>query len=103
LDEILKQILSELKNLRQGQTELRQGQETLISRVGNLEKGQLETNKKLTKLAVHVEGEITDKIRGLYDARELMLDSLARIEARLDRQDERLDHQETLTLNKKRR
>lgn len=73
MDETLKQILSELK-------ELRQGQEALIGRVGNLEQGQ-ETHSQeleelrmgLTKLTIHVEGEITEKTRGLYGARSLIL------------------------------
>lgn len=77
MDNLLKQILGELKGLRQGQDELRQAQQ--------------KTDDKLTKLALHVEGELTDKISALYDARSLMLEGLARIEQRQDRQDERLD------------
>jgi uncharacterized phage infection (PIP) family protein YhgE len=141
MDEILKQILSELKdqgqrlgrmekgqdtlrqgqealisrvgNLEQGQAELRQGQETLISRVGNLEQGQ-ETllshvgnlEKNLTKLAIHVEGEITEKIKVLFDGHSVLLDILARIEERQSHQDKKLNlHWQEIMVpkNKKRR
>jgi uncharacterized protein (DUF3084 family) len=69
-----------------------------------MEKGQQKIASDLTKLTVHVEGEITDKIRGLYDARDLTLDSLARIEERLDHQDKRLDlHWQEIMVSKNKR
>ncbi len=102
----------ELRELRRGQEaqgeelrELRQGQEAQGKRLERLEEGQGKLHSDLTKLAVHVEGEITEKIRGLYDARGQILDSLKRIEERQDRQDERLNlhWQEIQVLRTKRR
>ncbi|ACA59492.1 hypothetical protein [Candidatus Desulforudis audaxviator] len=112
MDDVLREILNELRELRQGQNELRQGQQAQAQELKELRQGQHKLRqgqekiaKDLSKLAAHVEGEITDKIRGLYDARGLMLESLARIEERQNRQDERLDRhwQEILVLKNKRR
>ncbi len=125
-NDALKHVLAELKEIRKGQEELRQGQETqgqelkelrqgqdtLIERVGNVEQGQ-ETqgqelkglHKDLTKLAAHVEGRLTDQIQVLFDARKQTQNSLDRIEEKLDRQDQRLDlhWQEIVVLKTKRR
>lgn len=52
-----------------------------------------------------MEGKLTDRIDAWYDARGLMLKSLACIEEKQDRQDARLDQhwQEILVLKNKRR
>ena len=116
MEKILQQILEELKDLRQGQDiqgkrleRVEKGQETLGMRLEHLDKGQdllarqqttqgrqiEKLHSDLTKLAVHVEGEITDKIRGLYDDREVLrnviTDTLHRIENRQDRHEEQLN------------
>jgi hypothetical protein len=69
-------LMEMLALLLQGQTEMR-------SELG-------EVRKDLTKLSVKVEGEMVEKIRGLYDAREVqnytnerILSALESIEAKL--------------------
>lgn len=52
MEQVLQQILAELK--AQGRC------------LNRLEQGQEKIANDLAKLAAHVEGEITDKIRGLY-------------------------------------
>jgi hypothetical protein len=102
LDNVLKQILDELKSLRLGQEaqgqrlerleqgqealirrvgNLEQGQEALISRVGNLEQGQealisrvgnLEQGQR--RLELRLEHEVVEKVKVLFDAHSLHLD-----------------------------
>lgn len=98
-------LIGRVGNLEEGQValigrvgNLEEGQDTLIERFGSLEEGQVELRQgqktmaeDLTRLAVHVEGEITEKIKGLYDTRDAMLKSLERIEENQRRQDSRLD------------
>lgn len=98
-------LIGRVGNLEEGQdtliervANLGKGQDSLIGRVGSLEEGQVELRQgqktmaeDLTRLAVHVEGEITEKIKGLYDTRDTMLKSLERIEENQRRQDSRLD------------
>lgn len=126
MEKVLQQILDELKSHGQELNSLRQGQEALIKRVGDLElgqkelradqftliqgqselrQGQQEQGLRLTKLAMHVEGELTDKIRALFDSREVMNDTFTRINHRLDRHADRLNlhWQEINVLKTKRR
>lgn len=64
MEQVLQQILGELKELRQGQDDI---------------------NHRLTKFELYVENEITDKISGLFDARQMTLDYLASIRDSLAR------------------
>lgn len=70
-------VLQQLSVLTEGQKELT----TRFDKLGN----------KIDKLELRIENEVIDKIRGLYDAREIQNDvneriiySLNRIEAKLD-------------------
>ncbi|MCR4435297.1 MAG: hypothetical protein QHH06_08155 [Clostridiales bacterium] len=50
MEEILKQILTELKDLKQGQQNLEKGQQGMESRLQNLEKGQQSMESRLQNL-----------------------------------------------------
>lgn len=105
MEKVLQQILSELKELRQGQEAHSQELKTLNDRMGRFEEGQEAQGRELRaqgrkieklhtdliRLSMHVEGEITDKIRGLYDHREVVDNSLQRIERKLNEHEDRLD------------
>lgn len=78
-------ITGELKNLNRQVANMEEGQSRLASvvdklevRLGTVEKGQL-------KLETKLENEVADKIRALFDDREVQNDKLARMEDKLER------------------
>lgn len=89
--EILQQQSSQLDSLQKGQTRLE-------SRIDSLDKNQL-------KLETRIENEIIEKIRALYDARSVQEDINSRIIDTLDRIEAKLDvlQMETAPLRKARR
>ncbi|NHM28892.1 hypothetical protein G7K71_18385 [Desulfofundulus sp. TPOSR] len=115
-EQLLKEILGELKvlnqrigSLEEGQQELvkrvaglEEGQQELARRVGNLEEGQrnfagrmerIETRmdklgSHLNRLELRIEEEIIDKIRALFDGYNLRGDQIGSLRKHLD---ERLD------------
>jgi len=85
-EQILKQILTELQSLKQGQITLEQGQVAVQSDIAKLSESQ-----------VRMENELTEKISGLYDAREVRKDIDKDIIARLDRIETKVDKLELET------
>jgi len=77
MEKVLNQILTELKNLNQ--------------RVGNVEEGQHRLDTKLDKLELRMENEVIEKVRGLYDFREVQLDTNRQIISTLDRLEAKVD------------
>ncbi|AEG16021.1 hypothetical protein Desku_2494 [Desulfofundulus kuznetsovii DSM 6115] len=115
-EQLLKEILGELKtlnqrvgnieqrvgnmeqrigDLEQGQQELvkrvgdlEQGQQELVRRIGDLEQGQQELSGRMERMEALIENEITDKIRALFDGYNLRGDEIENLRKHLD---ERLD------------
>ena len=71
--------------LSEGQLELQSGLSTLTVKVDGLEEGQRNLEAGLSSLGMKVEGPLTDKIRALFDARQVSLDSDRSTDAKLDR------------------
>ncbi|KUK41671.1 MAG: Uncharacterized protein XD69_0280 [Clostridia bacterium 62_21] len=105
MEETLRRILDGLKELQQGQEALRkdvaglqQGQarleegfESLRTDVSNLQQGQQALQKQVTRLELRLESEAFDKIKALFDARQVHLDYFAEIRAALARLEDRLE------------
>lgn len=92
------QMRADIRDLKEGQQELRQGHEELWkgyeqmrADIQDLKEGQARLEERMTRLEVRIESEVIDKIRGLYDAREIILDKLDRIEGKLAVHDELLN------------
>lgn len=77
------------KDLEQGQKSLEQGQAEMRSEIDLLQTGQKELSNRLDsridKLEIRMENEIIEKIRGLYDAREVSMDYFTNIKDALAR------------------
>ena len=80
-DQKLMEILAQLL---QGQTEMRSGLDEVRGGLGEVRGGLDEVRKDLTKLSAKVEGEMFEKIRGLYDAREVQNHTNERILSALE-------------------
>lgn len=76
-DQILKEILGELKNINQRVGGLEDGQKELKTDASELKKGQL-------RLETRMENEVIEKIRALFDARQAEEEKLDQINGRLD-------------------
>ena len=76
-EQILKDILGELKALNQRVGNLEDGQKELKSDVSDLNKGQL-------RLETRMENEVIEKIGALFDTREVTNDNFAKIMEKLD-------------------
>ena len=83
-------VMEMLALLLQGQTEMRGELGEVRGELGEVRGEMSEVRKDLNKLSIKVEGEILDKIRGLYDSREVqnnvnerILSTLESIEAKL--------------------
>ncbi|MEW6173066.1 MAG: hypothetical protein AB1510_08385 [Bacillota bacterium] len=81
MEKVLEQILEELKSLREGQEaqgqrleRLEKGQEALQKGQDELRQGQQDLQNQVTKMEVRIENEVIDKIRALFDARQVHLD-----------------------------
>lgn len=101
-EQLLKEILSELKNLNQRVGNFEEARQQLIKGQEKLEASQQhlkeelkndikQIDSKIDKLELRIENEIIEKIRALYDARSVqedintrIIDTLYRIEAKLD-------------------
>ncbi|MDQ0287800.1 DNA anti-recombination protein RmuC [Desulfofundulus luciae] len=97
-EQLLKEILGELKALNQRVGNIEQ-------RIGDLEQGQQQLEKelkaaiknvdnKVDKLGLRLENEVIDKVRALFDGFALRGDQIERLQKHLD---ERLDSIETDT------
>jgi len=123
VEEVLRQILEELKTqgqrlerLEKGQKRLEDGQaaqgerlerveqrlngleqrlngleKSVEQRFDGLEKGQEGLQKQVTRLELRLESEAFDKIKALFDARQVHLDYFTEIRAALARLEERLE------------
>ncbi|KNZ69010.1 hypothetical protein Tfer_2372 [Thermincola ferriacetica] len=111
-EKILQLILSEIKDLKVNQEKvyrevtdikegqqrlegrmdkLEEGQQRLEGRMDKLEEGQQRLEGRMDKLESKIETEITDKIRALYDFREVQADINNRIITTLDRIEAKVD------------
>lgn len=90
-EKVLQQILGELKNLRQGQDELRLGQTAQGQQLKAHSVKLDRLDSDLRKLSMRVEHDIANKIDVLFDHREIVDEKLDRIEQKIDDQDDRLD------------
>ncbi len=70
---------------------LEQGQQRLDLKVDGLEQGQQRLDSKMDKLELRVENEVVDKIRALFDDREIQNKRIELQDRRLDSIDEKLD------------
>ena len=98
-------IAGELKALTEGQRILTEGQQKLEpkvdkleTRIGNIEEGQnemksdiAELNKGQLRLETRMENEVIEKIRGLYEFREVQTEVNERILAALDRIESKIE------------
>ncbi|MDQ0285471.1 chromosome segregation ATPase [Desulfofundulus luciae] len=119
-EQLLKEILGELKalnqragnmeqrignveqrigGLEQGQQELvkrvgglEQGQQELAKRVGGLEQGQQELAGRMERMETRIENEIIDKIRALFDARAVHMDYFVSIRNSLAKIEDRVEY-----------
>ena len=99
LEEGQKSLTENYQSLAEGQRILTEGQRKLESkvdkletRIGNIEEGQnemksdiVELNKGQLRLETRMENEVIEKIRGLYEFREIQTEVNERILAALDR------------------
>ncbi|MEW6447854.1 MAG: hypothetical protein AB1426_07170 [Bacillota bacterium] len=99
MEELLQQILAKLEDLSQGQQaqnqrlqRLEEGQEALRTDVGSLRQGQEALQNRLVALEVRLENEVFEKIRALFDARQVHLDYFESIRDALTRVEENIDH-----------
>jgi hypothetical protein len=88
-------VLKQLELLTEGQQRLddkpEQGQQRLDLKVDGLEQGQKRLEFKMDKLELRVENEVIDKIRALFDDREMQNKRIEFHDRRLDSIDEKLD------------
>jgi len=84
LMEILAQLLQGQTEMRSGLDEVRGGLGEVRGGLDEVRGGLDEVRKDLTKLSAKVEGEMFEKIRGLYDAREVQNHTNERILSALE-------------------
>ena len=96
--EDIKQLSDKISSLDEDVSSLKEGQAQLFSEVSSLKEGQAQINSRLDKLETRLdrvetrlENEVIDKIRVLFDAREVqndvnmkILNTLSRLEAKVD-------------------
>ncbi len=99
MEELLQQILNKLEDLSRGQQaqnqrlqRLEDGQEALRADVAGLQTGQEALQNRLVALGVRLENEVFEKIRALFDARQVHLDYFESLRDALSRVEENLDH-----------
>ncbi|MCS5697146.1 hypothetical protein [Desulfofundulus thermocisternus] len=87
-EQLLKEILGELKALNQRVGNIEQRVGNMEQRIGDLEQGQQELSGRMERMESLIENEITDKIRALFDGYNLRGDEIENLRKHLD---ERLD------------
>jgi FtsZ-binding cell division protein ZapB len=99
LEEGQEGLRTDVGSLRQGQKTLhadvssfQEGQEALRTDVGSLRQGQESLQNRLVALEVRLENEVFEKIRALFDARQVHLDYFESIRDALTRVEENIDH-----------
>lgn len=91
MEKVLRQILEELKTLREGQEAQGQRLERVEHRLQALEQGQGNLQNQIIRLEVRLETEAFDKIGALFDGFQFHREILQRIERKLEAHDARLD------------
>ncbi|GAB6158993.1 hypothetical protein JCM39194_21930 [Desulfotomaculum varum] len=95
MEELLKQILQTQNQMIEKQNQILKTLQQHGVRLDSLEKGQL-------RLETRIETEITDRIRSLYDFREIVNDNFAKANATLEAITGRIDElKEELILNRR--
>lgn len=84
-------VLKQLQSLNEGQKSLTEGQKALTEGQSRIENRMDNLESKVDKLELHMENEVIDKIRALFDDRSMnqdyftsIKDSLAKIEDRVE-------------------
>lgn len=97
-EQILKEILGELKTFNNRVGNLEDSQKELNQRVGNLEDGQNELKSDVSdlkkgqqRLESRMENEVIDKVRTLFDAHSIHMDYFASLRDSQSRIEEKLD------------
>lgn len=90
LNEGQKALFEGQKQLENRMSNVEKSQQQLESRIGNIEKGQLRletrmeaVEKNQLRLESRIESEVVEKIRGLYDNREVQNERFERIENKI--------------------
>ena len=94
MEEILKQILGEVKGLKQDVGELkglRQDVQGLQQDMRGLKQDVGELKTSMVKIESRIENEVIEKIRALFDAREVQQDVNQRVISTLDRIEAKID------------
>ncbi|HOQ17122.1 MAG TPA: hypothetical protein PLL17_02195 [Defluviitaleaceae bacterium] len=101
--QVLELILAKLQGMEEkihGMESKIYGMEKKIETVGtdfdDLKNGQEEIIINLKKLETKIENELTEKIRGLYDSREVIRDKLSSINIKVDNLSDRIDKHELI-------
>ncbi|MEW6697489.1 MAG: hypothetical protein ACOY35_08270 [Bacillota bacterium] len=81
MERVLTQILEELKFLNQRVGSMEQVQQQLIQ---ELKADIQKVESKVEKLELRIENEVADKIRGLYDFREVNNDQFTKVIEKLE-------------------
>lgn len=77
----INEMRQDIAKLNQGQEELRQGQENIRQDINGLNQGQ----EELRQSQARMEHNLTDKVRALFDAREIQNEVNSKILTQLDR------------------
>ncbi|MDI6710132.1 MAG: hypothetical protein QME76_05510, partial [Bacillota bacterium] len=101
----------DVTGLQEGQARLEKGQDAqgqelkaLRADMGVLHQGQDNLGRRLDRLEIHIENKVIDKIKALFDDREVVMEALARIEKKLEVLDARLDeHDDQMILLRSKR
>jgi predicted nucleic acid-binding Zn-ribbon protein len=91
-EQLLKEILGELKALNQYVGNMDQRIGNVEQRIGGLEQGQEELAGRMERMEALIENEIIDKIRALFDARAVHMDYFVSIRNSVARIEERVEH-----------
>ncbi|MDK2888882.1 MAG: hypothetical protein PWP72_1760 [Thermoanaerobacter sp.] len=91
-EQLLKEILGELKALNQCVGNMDQRIGNVEQRIGGLEQGQEELAGRMERMEALIENEIIDKIRALFDARAVHMDYFVSIRNSVARIEERVEH-----------
>ncbi|RYD02602.1 hypothetical protein N752_25070 [Desulforamulus aquiferis] len=99
IDEGQERLESKVGSLEEGQIRLEskvgsleEGQIRLESKVGSLEEGQIRLESKVDKLEIRIENEVIEKIRGLYDYREVTNDKFDQVIDKLSDIDDSINY-----------
>ncbi len=109
MEELLKQLLSEVKGIKSDLSELKEGQSRmdakvskleegqtrLESKVGKLEVGQDRLESKMGKLEIRIENEVIEKVRGLGDGWQVHEEKYSALAETVQQVNGKVDRMET--------